>query len=68
MSITLERGAWITGPDGARAIGLTPEALATRRRREGPRHPRHVRVGMATLYFEPELRRYAQEWRDGRLR
>ena len=57
---------WTPAPSAAEYLGISPEGLASRRRREGRRHPRHVCAGTAVFYDVGDLKRYAQGWRDGR--
>jgi hypothetical protein len=65
--ITMPAGSdWTPQTSAAQYLGLSPAGLATRRRREGAKHPRHVVAGPVVLYDVAELERYAQCWRDGR--
>ncbi len=59
---------WTPGPSAAAYLGLSVTGLASRRRREGAEHPKHVCVGSVVFYDVDELQRYAKRWRDGRRR
>ena len=61
MQYTLN-GTWLSSPRAAEMLGISPEALRTRRWREGSRHPHHIRVGNGSvLYDRAAVERYATE-------
>lgn len=59
---------WVPSPTAAQYLGLTTPGLATRRKREKGRHPRHLISGPTCLYDLEALTKYATEWQHTRRR